>query len=174
MQTGQLLANLLGISRQAVHAHFQSGNKNHGSWALARVTDNLHKRLHLHQGISAEAKNILIREIGISEKSRRERVLEEWSQFEVTLRNGKKVQRRRDPQEAMKAVVLSLELFDGDDFLARMYRIAVKRLVQAFQQFLTGTLEAPQYQTSLKFARETATGPLFLLLGDPVPQFHRF
>lgn len=169
MQTGQLLANLLNISRQAVHAHFQSDNKDHGSWALTRIRENLTSKLHFHAGITPKARMLIVQRQIADTKTRWEAIQEAWGQFETTLRNGKRVTRQRDTKKAMQALADQMNLFDDAGWAIRMLRIAVKSVQQALGAWAaTGEPLPTRAETRAAMKAITQT-PLFMILGDPVP-----
>ena len=171
MQTGHLLANLLGISRQAVHAHFQSDNKDHATWSLTRIRENLTSKLHFHAGITYEARATLASQQVQATAERVKAAKAAWSQFDTTLRNGKRVQRQRDVKKAMQAIADLLGLDDDHDWFARMLRIAVNSLKPLLTKWCHGQGSLPTGVETRRAVKEITSLPLFMVMGDPPPQF---
>lgn len=168
MQTGQLLANLLNISRQAVHAHFESANKDHAAWSLTRIRENLTAKLHFHAGISAEARTTIVGQQAKASQAHVEAVLAKWGQFDTTLRNGKRVTRQRDGKKAMQSLADLLGLDDDHDWLKRMIRIAINSLKPALLAWCQGVPLPSRAEARLVVKAITST-PLFMLMGEPPP-----
>ncbi len=52
---GRLLAEIMGISRQAVSQHFQSGQRDHRRWFMDRAVKQLSSVCRPHSGMNREA-----------------------------------------------------------------------------------------------------------------------
>lgn len=143
MQTGQLLANLLGISRQAVHAHLESANPDHTAWVMAALAQRVTRRVHFHEGLSPQARARLL--MGQIQALREALTATQaaWGQFETNLRNGKRATRLRNVQEALGMLQVQLGLA-GSDWLEKAVNTTFKALKETLVSWIqTDILPSP-------------------------------